>query len=219
MDFSLARTNMVKSQVVPNGVTNASLLGALMEIPREAYVANTHQEFAYSDACLPMNATRHSLKPLQIAQLIQALSVSSGQKILLAGAGTGYEATLLTRLGAEVFAVESDNTLADQGKKLTKSSAVQWHIGDPGRGWQEHMPFDAVLLLGSVTSIPDELLKQVSDDGVLVAIVGTEGDKKQNSHIMHAIRIRGQNVQQAETLFETFAFSMSTIETPQPFVL
>lgn len=208
MDFSLARTNMVKSQVVPNGVNDALLLGALMGTPREPFVAATHKEFAYSDYALPMSATRRCLKPLQIAQLIQALAVKNGQRVLVAGAGLGYEAALLAHLGVQVFALESDSALVDEGKQQTASSSVKWQAGDPRLGWPDEIPFDAILLCGSVSSIPDDLLNQMSENGTLVAIVGSIEDGNEGATIMQAVRIKGRNRQQAEALFETFAFPM-----------
>lgn len=219
MDFSLARTNMVKSQVAPNGVSDAPILAALMETQREAFVDAAHKPFSYSDHALPLGATRRCLKPLQMARLIQALDVTPGQTILVAGAGTGYEASLLAHLGAHVFALEADATLAEQGQQLTQAASVQWQTGDPRLGWADKISFDGILLCGSVASIPDPLLNQVSDQGVLVAIVGTEESGKAGGTIMHATRIRGRNGQQAETLFETFAFPLFVESEPQRFVL
>lgn len=219
MDFSLARTNMVKSQVAPNGVSDAVLLGALMETPRELFVRTTHKVLAYSDYALPMSATRRCLKPLQIAQLIQALGVSHGQKILVVGAGTGYEAALLACLGAQVFALESDSTLVEQGKQQTSDSSIQWHTGEPELGWPDEAPFDGILLCGSVASLPDALPNQLADHGVLVAIIGQVDENGLGGAVMKAVRVKGRNVQQPETLFETFAFSLSPGGLSRTFVL
>ena len=219
MNFSLARTNMVKSQVAPNGVKDAPLLRVLMETAREEFVETSHKTFAYSDYALPLNTTRRCLKPLQIAQLIQALNVNSDQKILVVGAGSGYEAVLLARLGAQVFALESDGALVEQGKKLTQADSVQWQSGDPEMGWPDTISFDGILLCGSVESIPDRLLDQINENGVLTAIVGKEKDDKGEQAVMHAVRIRGRNGQQAETLFETFAFPLFAEKASQQFVL
>lgn len=219
MDYSLARTNMVKSQVAPNGVGDAPLLEALMETPREVFVTETHRAFTYSDYALPLNATRRCLKPLQIALLIQALQVRTDQKILVAGAGSGYEAALLAHLGAKVFALESDPALVSQGEQHTKNAAIQWKIGEPEMGWPDKTTFDAILVCGSVTSIPDPLLNQVGENGVLTAIVGQEDTRKSGGTVMHALRIRGHNGQQAETLFETFAFPLSAEKESHRFVL
>lgn len=213
MDFSLARTNMVKSQVAPNGVSDPPLLDALLAIPREPFVVATHKEFAYSDYALPVSAARRSLKPLQIARLIQALAVCDGQKILVVGAGTGYEATLLARLGADVFALESEKGLVELGQKLADPS-VEWQVGALASGWADKAPFDGILLCGSVETIPDPLLAQLSATGPLVAIVGKPDDP-----VMYARHVRGGKEQKITTLFETSAFPLMAEEASRPFCL
>lgn len=213
MDFSLARTNMVKSQVAPNGVADPPLLDALLAIPREPFVIATHKEFAYSDYALPISATRRSLKPLQIARLIQALAVCDGQKILVVGAGTGYEATLLARLGADVCALEAEQGLVTLGQRLADGS-IEWQVGSVVLGWPDKAPFDGIILCGSVEAIPDPLLAQLSASGQLVAIVG-----KSNDAVMYAVHVRGGKEQKMTTLFETSAFPLVAGEDARPFCL
>lgn len=214
MDFSLARTNMVKSQVAPNRVKDQGLLSALMAIPRESFIADSHKLFAYSDHPLPMDdGSRRCLKPLQLALLIQALMVKKDQKILVVGAGTGYETAVLARMEAQVFALESDVNMADSGVKLSDTT-VQWQVGPLDQGWPSEAPFDGIVLCGSVESIPDKLLDQLGDNGVLVAIRGKVGDA-----VMQAVRVKGRNAQHTETLFETKAFPLSGTVAQQRFVL
>ncbi|MBF0401273.1 MAG: protein-L-isoaspartate O-methyltransferase [Magnetococcales bacterium] len=213
MDFSLARTNMVKSQITPNGVNDPPLLDALLAIPREAFVIATHKEFAYSDYALPVSATRRSLKPLQIARLIQALTVNDGQKILVVGAGSGYEATLLARLGAEVYALESDKGLVELGQRLGDGS-IEWQLGALGSGWSERAPFDGILLCGAVESVPEALLAQLAPQGRLVAIVGKPADV-----VMYALHVQGGKEQKTTRLFETVAFPLLAEESAAAFCL
>lgn len=219
MDFALARTNMVKSQVVPNGVTDGALLGAMMDTPRELFAATTHTPLAYSDSFFPLSETRRGLKPLQAARLIQALGIRGGEKILLIGAGTGYEAALLAKMNAQVFAVEANGALIDRGRQQTDGSAVVWQAGEPAEGWPDNAPFNGIVLLGSVVSIPDALLDQVADDGVLVAIVGTPTPNEPGKAVMHAVRVRGRHVHKPDVLFETYAESLTEREREPAFVL
>ncbi len=214
MDFSLARTNMVKSQIAPNRVDNPALLEAFLSTSREPFVVDTHKEFAYSDHALPMNATRRALKPLQTARLVQSLGITAGQKILVVGAGTGYEATLLAHMGGEVFALEADPALAELGKQLTHTDAIHWQVGAMASGWPERAPFEAILLCGSVESIPNPLLAQLGTHGQLVAIVGQPGDP-----VMQAVRVRGNREQKTDILFETVAFPLLAEGSGQPFRL
>ncbi|MBF0462818.1 MAG: protein-L-isoaspartate O-methyltransferase [Magnetococcales bacterium] len=205
---------MVKSQIAPSGVDNLALLDAFLATPREEFVIASHKEFAYSDHALPLNAARRALKPLQIARLMQALAVDHGHKVLVVGAGSGYEAALLTRLGAVVFALESDSALVEQGRQLSGSAPVRWRLGTPELGWADRGPFDAILVCGSVETIPSALLSQLGGTGRLVAIVGKMGDP-----VMYAVRVQGNKEQKTETLFETVAFPLVTGEGTQPFRL
>ncbi|MEO5363675.1 MAG: protein-L-isoaspartate O-methyltransferase [Magnetococcus sp. DMHC-8] len=214
MDFSLARTNMVKSQLAPNGVDNPLLLDAFRLTPREPFVIDTHKEFAYSDHALPLDARRRALKPLQVARLLQSLTLDNGDRILVVGAGTGYEAALLASLPVTVFALESDPRLAEQGRQLTPPGSVQWHVGDLVLGWPEQAPFDGILICGAIDAIPNPLLAQLSGRGELVAIVGQPGEP-----VMRAVRVRGGRDQQTDTLFETVAFPLVVEEHPQSFRL
>ncbi|MBF0161987.1 MAG: protein-L-isoaspartate O-methyltransferase [Magnetococcales bacterium] len=214
MDFSLARTNMVKSQLTPNGVSDVALLDAMLALPREPFVVATHREFAYSDHALPIHAGRRSLKPLQIGRLMQALEVTAGQKILVVGAGCGYEAALLARLGAEVFALEKEESLVEQGRGLTQAATVRWLCGPLESGWSGEAPFDGLLLCGSVDAIPETLFAQLKEQGRLVAIVGAA-----DSPVMHALRIQGSRERTTTTLFETTAFALLTSDSAQTFVL
>lgn len=214
MDFSLARTNMVKSQIAPNGVIDPALLDTLLAIPREPFVLSTHREFAYSDHALPMNGSRRSLKPLQIARLLQALGDVAGRSILVVGAGTGYESALLARLGAQVCALEPDETLLEQGKRLAYADGIRWYLGSPVLGLPEQAPFDGILVCGAVESVPESLLAQLGEQGVLAAIVGRAGDP-----VMQAVRIQGAKEQKMDTLFETTAFPLGTGTDTQAFRL
>ncbi|MEO5353224.1 MAG: protein-L-isoaspartate O-methyltransferase [Magnetococcus sp. XQGC-1] len=213
MDFSLARTNMVKSQIIPNGVDHPALLEALLTIPREPFVISTHQEFAYSDYALPINQARRSLKPLQIARLLQALGSVSGHTLLVVGAGTGYEAALLARMGAQVSALESDEALLEQGKRLA-FDGIHWHSGPLLQGLSAQAPFDGILLCGAVESIPDPLLAQLGEQGQLLAILGAPGEP-----VMRAVRVHGAKEQTMDTLFETSAFPLLPRDDGQGFQL
>ncbi|MBF0370102.1 MAG: methyltransferase domain-containing protein [Magnetococcales bacterium] len=201
MDFDLARTNMVKSQLAPNRVRDPNLLGSLMEVPREAFVAVGQQDFAYSDMALPLSqeSSRKLLKPLQAAWMIEALEIKAGDRVLVAGAGRGYEVALLANMGVKVYALEADAALADKGKELASGEDVQWHVGDPEEGLPDEAPFDAILYCGALSAMPGKAVGQLGLSGRLVVVIGTPG-----SPLMRAMRVRGiSGGDRAEPLFET----------------
>ncbi|MEO5376496.1 MAG: hypothetical protein H7832_01725 [Magnetococcus sp. DMHC-6] len=220
MDFALARTNMVKSQIIPNQIFNPDLLGGMMEISRESFVATNIQNFAYSDLSLlltePQEATgRRMLKPLQAGSLIQSLELVAGNRVLVVGAGTGYEAALLAYMGMSVFALENNTTLSNKGQKLLADQKIIWRTGNLADGWPEEAPFDGILFCGAIHAVPNNAVGQLGSSGRLVAIVG---DKI--SPLMRAVRIKGiSGADRPDILFETSANFLPSLEPPQSFKL
>ncbi|MBF0453873.1 MAG: protein-L-isoaspartate O-methyltransferase [Magnetococcales bacterium] len=201
MDFNTARINMVKAQVAPNKIHEPELLDGMMAVARENFVAPNQQDLAYSDVPVGMNDSRRCLKPLQSAQLIRALEVKSGDRVLVVGAGTGFEVAVLRNMGAEVFALESDEGLAQKGQSLTESQQVQWLVGALDQGWSDQAPFDGILFCGAVVAIPTRPIDQLTNEGSLVAIVGKPGDA-----VMTLTRIKGvSGGGHPEALLETVA--------------
>ncbi|MBF0446788.1 MAG: protein-L-isoaspartate O-methyltransferase [Magnetococcales bacterium] len=186
MDFYSARVNMVKSQVAPNKVHEPEILDAMLAVPREKFVDASQQDLVYSDIPVVMGSDRRFLKPLQTAQLIQAVDVKKGERILVVGAGAGYEVALLEKMGAEVFALESNADLAKNAEARTGSDSVQWLVGDLELGWADQAPFDGIIFCGGISSIPAKLVGQLTQEGVLVAIVG-----KPAAPVMTLTRIKG----------------------------
>lgn len=217
MDFQLARVNMVRSQVAPNRVTDNNLLDSLLVVPREQFVAEAYRDFAYSDYAVPLPGVegRRFLKPLQVAWLIDALQVQSGDRVLVVGAGVGYEAMVLARMGAEVFALEADPALTSQGEALCSGESVQWRTGSLANGWPEASPFDAILICGAVDAVSNKLIGQMGKNGRLTAIVGRVGEP-----IMQGVRMVGiSGGDRPERLFETVADPLPGFGMPERFVL
>ncbi|MBF0177386.1 MAG: protein-L-isoaspartate O-methyltransferase [Magnetococcales bacterium] len=212
LDLALARKNMVQSQVVPHMVTDPALLAVLHTLPRERFLDAPYQPFAYSDYPIPLGPSgRISLLPIQFAKMIQALACNKGEKVLVVGAGTGYEASLLAGMGLQVFALESDPDLAAQGQKATTGTSITWKIRDLKEGCPEDAPFDGILFCGAVSEIPAPCRRQLAHSGNLVAIVG-----RAHNPVMPVKRISGSGGPE-ETLFETVASPLPGLDLPEPF--
>ena len=107
-DFALARRNMVDGQLRPNRVTNAALLAAVSDLPRERFLPDGLRSVAYADDDVPLGNGRFLMEPMVLARLIQALQPQPEDKVLVVASGRGYGAALLSRLVKSVVAVESD---------------------------------------------------------------------------------------------------------------
>lgn len=202
MDFALARTNMIKSQVVPFRVLDPRVHEGMYLVAREAFVDPAFQEFAYSDAPLPQKGgQRLTLKPALVGRLVEALELTEGAKVLVVGAGSGYETALLAAMGMQVFALEEDTGLAQAGQENVSGDAVQWRVGPLEQGWAENSPFDAILVCGAVAAVSNKLIGQLGRSGRLVAVVGRPGDV-----VMRVMRMKGiSGGDRPETLFDTMA--------------
>lgn len=173
-DFALARRNMVECQLRPNKVTNAALLAAVGELPRERFLPDAVRSVAYADDDVPLGGGRAMMEPMVLARLIQALQPQADHKALVVGAGRGYGAALLARLVKSVTAVECDPALAAAGTQTIKDlglGSVQWMVGKLELGGPGAAPYDLVLIEGAVQQVPQAILDQMAEGGRLCTII------------------------------------------------
>src|SRR5258708_12792093 len=121
-DFALARRNMIDSQLRPNRVTNARLLAAISELPRERFLPEAMRSVAYSDEDVPLGNGRYLMEPMVLARLVQALHATADHhRPLVIASCRGYGAALLTRLAASVLAVQSGPRVSAGGQPAAKA--------------------------------------------------------------------------------------------------
>src|SRR5260370_39794908 len=115
---------MIDGQPRPNRVTNAQLLAAIGELPRERFLPEATRSVAYADDDVPLGNGRFLLEPMVLARLIQALQAQPDDKALVVASGRGYGAALLSRLVKSVVAVESDAGLANSAERTIKDLGI-----------------------------------------------------------------------------------------------
>lgn len=177
MNLEQARFNMIEQQIRPWDVLDPSVLELLSSVHREDFVPEASKHQAFVDTELPLTATRRLLAPRVEARLVQELKVQRHEKVLVIGAATGYITALLGHKAQQVFALEADAGLAAQATANLKRAGVTnvTVLNQDGvAGLAAEQPFDAILLAGSVASVPQALLDQVKVGGRLAAIVGGE---------------------------------------------
>jgi len=174
-DMIKARALMVAEQVERRGVIDPQLLDAMREVPREAFVPEALESSAYDDRPLPIEAGQTISQPYIVGLMIEAARVRSGDRVLEIGAGSGYAAAVLSRLAAQVYAVERHavlGKLAEQRLKRLGYSNVEICIGDGSEGWPEAGPFDAIMVAAAGPSVPRCLMRQLAPGGRLVMPIG-----------------------------------------------
>lgn len=176
-DFARARAHMVEVQIARRGVRDPLIRDAMRQVPREAFVAEGYEEFAYEDGPIPIGEGQTISQPYIAALMIEAAEVKPGDVVLEVGAGSGYVAAVLSRIAARVVAIERRPALAAAaGRRLERLGYdnVELHAGDGTRGWQAAAPFDAVLVSAGGPQVPESLKTQLAKGGRLVIPVGRE---------------------------------------------
>jgi len=178
-DFQTARRAMVDGQVRTNEVTNPGVIGAMLEIPREAFVPAARAALAYVDRDVVIaDATatepaRYLMKPVVLARLVQAADPGPGDRVLVIGAGTGYAAAVMSRLAADVIVLEENESLLQQARSALSSLTsgnVAFIQGPLTDGAPASGPYDVILIDGGVETMPDSLCGQLSSGGRLVTV-------------------------------------------------
>jgi protein-L-isoaspartate(D-aspartate) O-methyltransferase len=176
-DFAAARRHMVDGQVRPNDVTDLRIISAMLEVPRERFVAPAKAELAYLDLDLPVGeggaGARCLIKPMVLAKLIQAADLAPTDRVLDVGCVTGYAAAVLGRVAGEVVALEQDAALAETARAaLADQPNARVVAGPLTEGWAQAAPYDAILMEGATQVAPESLFQQLKDGGRLVCVLG-----------------------------------------------
>ncbi len=175
------RARMVEEQLRGRGIRDERVLGAMVKVPREAFIAEADAPSAYSDFPLPIGAGQTISQPYIVAAMLQMLDLQPKDRVLEIGTGTGYEAAILSELTAEVWTIERHAELADKAREILQRlgyANVQVVHGDGSRGLPEHAPFDKMLVAAAAPRVPEELPAQLADRGRLMIPVGSRSEQQ-----------------------------------------
>lgn len=159
-----------------------AVLAALGEVPREAFVPEAARKEAYLDRPLPIGDGQTISQPAVVAQMLTALSVGPGERVLEVGTGSGYQTALLARLGCAVHTLEVRPELHASAVRVLQQvgvRGVQARVDDARKGWPEAAPFAGIVVSCAAPRVPDVLLEQLAEGGYLVMPVGPAGGVQQ----------------------------------------
>jgi len=168
---------MVDTQVRPSDVTRYPVIGAMLEVAREAFVPDALQGAAYADTAIDLGAGRAMLEPRTFAKLLDALEIGGGELVLDLGCGLGYSAAVIARIADFVVALEQDDALAGEAEARLGAAGVDnvaVMSGPLAEGAARHGPYDAIVVEGAVEALPAALADQLKEGGRIAAIF-TEG--------------------------------------------
>ncbi len=176
-----AREQMVEQQIAARGVRDPRVLAAMRKIPREQFVDAASAGHAFEDRPLSIGRGQTISQPYIVARMAELASVQRGDKVLEVGAGSGYQAAVLSELAAEVWASEIIPELAAAAaRRMTALGISNVHVEsfDGTHGWAEHAPYDAIVVSAGAPSVPVLLVGQLVDGGRLVAPVGPRDSQR-----------------------------------------
>ncbi|MHB8930013.1 MAG: protein-L-isoaspartate(D-aspartate) O-methyltransferase [Melioribacteraceae bacterium] len=159
------------------GITNKRVLEAFLKVERHLFLPDIMKQHAYKDVALPIGLGQTISQPYTVAYMTQALDPQPQQKILEIGTGSGYQAAILSQMGARVFTIERHHDLYNSAMKIfdKMNLRIAARCSDGTLGWQEFSPYDGIIVTAGGPSVPVNLKKQLADNGRLVIPIG---DKK-----------------------------------------
>jgi len=175
-EFEARRLQMVKTDIEARGVKDRLVLQAMTKVQRHLFVDEAQRRQAYNDYPLPIGEGQTISQPYVVALMTEALKLTGGESVLELGTGSGYQAAVLAEIVKEVYTIEIRQGLytmvRDRLQKLGYRN-VQVKLGDGYFGWQEHAPFDAIIVTAAANHIPPPLIAQLKEGGRLIIPVGS----------------------------------------------
>ncbi len=170
-----SRERMVEEQIKARGITDAVVLDALRSLPRHLFVEEALASKAYSDCPLPIGEGQTISQPYIVALMSELLQVEAGMKVLEIGTGSGYQAAVLARMGADVYTVERIKKLFFTTRKRfmdMRMFSVKPKLADGTMGWVDEAPFDRIIVTAGGPEVPSPLVGQLAENGRMVIPVG-----------------------------------------------
>ncbi|MFA4838968.1 MAG: protein-L-isoaspartate(D-aspartate) O-methyltransferase [Candidatus Neomarinimicrobiota bacterium] len=174
-DFASKRNAMVANQLIRRGISDPAVIRAMKKVERHQFVPEKYRIEAYEDYPLPIGFDQTISQPYIVALMTETLGLKGNEKILEIGTGSGYQAAILAEICHSVFTVEILDELgenADMTLKRLGYKNVRVKIGDGYQGWEEHAPYDAIIVTCAPTHIPPELIRQLKENGKMIIPVG-----------------------------------------------
>jgi protein-L-isoaspartate(D-aspartate) O-methyltransferase len=157
------------------GICDPAVLRAMDEVPREHFVNPENLDLAYADHAMPIACGQTISQPYIVAYMTEQLSVEPHHRVLEVGTGSGYQAAVLSRIAREVVSIERYRTLADAARVRLETlgyNNVQVVLGDGFVGMPDYAPFARIVVTAAAEQVPDALIEQLADDGVMVLPLG-----------------------------------------------
>ncbi len=173
--FERQRREMVEHAIVGAGVTDERVVRAMLATPRHEFVPPHLRSRAYFDMALPIGASQTISSPFIVAYMTQSLDPQPTDRVLEIGTGSGFQAAVLSPLVKEVHTIEIVESLGRRAARTLQRLGydnVTVKVGDGFQGWEEHAPFDKIIVTCSPEKVPQPLVDQLREGGLMVIPAG-----------------------------------------------
>lgn len=179
-----ARRKLVQ-ELEHKGIVDGDVLKAIGKVPRHFFFPKTFHAHAYLDKAFPIGSGQTISQPYTVAYQTEVLHIHKGDKVLEIGTGSGYQASILMEMGAQVYSVERVDELHKKAAKILPQMGYKpiLKLGDGTKGWAEHAPYDKIIVTAGAPVVPNDLVNQLKVGGVMVIPVGDLSKQKMLSVI------------------------------------
>lgn len=174
------RKNLVKV-LKSKGISNPLILDCFLQLPRHWFIPLEFENHAYQDKAFPIDNEQTISQPYTVAYQTQLLDIKSGDKVLEIGTGSGFQAAVICKLGANLVSIERHLQLHEKAKNLLKLLNLNANLihGDGTLGNKTHAPYDKILVTAGAPNIPKSYIEQLKVGGLIVIPVGkTQTEQK-----------------------------------------
>lgn len=181
-DRKAEREKMVKDQIANRGINDPAILDAMRKVLRHRLVPENQKQDAYQDSPLPIGKGQTISQPFVVAYMTEMVKPEKGMKVLEIGTGSGYQAAVLAEIVDEVFTLEIIPELGQKAERDLKELGydnIHVRIADGYNGWEEHAPFDAIVVTASPDHIPPSLISQLKEGGRMIIPIESGGLSQQ----------------------------------------
>lgn len=173
--YAISRERMLRDQILSRGISSPKVIAAMSKVPRHYFVEEALWGRAYEDYPLMIGSGQTISQPYIVALMSELLEAREGMSVLEIGTGCGYQAAVLFEMGLKVFSVERLRELYNATSKRLAAmnySRIRLRLDDGTLGWPEQAPFDRIIVTAGGPSVPEPLLEQLTDPGIMVIPVG-----------------------------------------------
>ena len=181
--FAEARQRMLRRDLKGRDINDPRVLKAMTDVPRQDFIPESFQSQAYADGPLPIGMGQTISQPYIVALMTQELRVNRDCEVLEIGTGSGYQTAVLSQLVKKVYTIERFSQLSESAQAVLGRlgiNNVEFYIGDGSCGWPEQrLPpsgcFDRIMITAAVPNMPESLISQLAEGGIIVGPVGYGG--------------------------------------------